>query len=354
MTREMQWMGFLATLLIIVVLGTVALREPNRQVEAAQRLQAEAIVEGMDLYAQNCVICHGAGGEGLGAYPALASPGVQGMDPADLVNVVERGRYNTAMAAYGVAEGGILSSAQITALVTLIQHGDWNLVEARVAALGLTPPTLEIVEVSEEMLQAVSLLEGGESMTAGLTLYAENCAACHGANGEGTTLAPALNSAEVRTRLDDTAMTRIIVQGVPGTLMAAWNAALSDEQVTELVTFLRRWEEIEAAGVAMPVVETPPLDMSPETVATGQWLYGLLCAQCHGTNGFGSPLAPALNNQLYLAETPDAAIQQIIAMGVQGTSMPAWGGRLTEADILALTAYLRSWEPDAPAIVTGQ
>jgi len=31
--------------------------------------------------------------------------------------------------------------------------------------------------------------------------------------------------------------------------------------------------------------------------------------------------------------------------------MPAWGGRLSEADIAAMTAYLRSLEPAAPAIV---
>jgi mono/diheme cytochrome c family protein len=45
-----------------------------------------------------------------------------------------------------------------------------------------------------------------------------------------------------------------------------------------------------------------------------------------------------------LSGTPDAAIQQIIAGGVSGTSMPAWGGYLTEADIAAITAYLRSME----------
>ena len=352
MTREMQWMGLLATLLILVVLGTVALREPNRQDEAAIQLQAEAIMEGMDLYAQNCVVCHGAAGEGLGAYPMLNSEGVQGMDPIDLVHTIERGRYNTAMTAYSVAEGGILSGAQIDALATLIQYGDWGQVAARVEVLGLTPPVIEVAEVSEELLLTVTALEGGEALSSGLTLFAENCVACHGANGEGSELAPALNSAELRARLDDASIDRIITQGVPGTLMASWDAALSDAEVADLVGFLRRWEEIEAAGVALPVIEAPAIDMSPEAIATGQWLYGLLCTQCHGASGFGTPLAPALNNQLFLAQTPDAAIQQIIALGVQGTAMPAWGGRLTEADIAALTAYIRSWEPNAPSIVT--
>jgi mono/diheme cytochrome c family protein len=98
------------------------------------------------------------------------------------------------------------------------------------------------------------------------------------------------------------------------------------------------------------VIEAPPVDMSPEAVALGARLFSLACAQCHGAQGYGTPLGPALNNQTFLADTPDAAIQQIIAGGVPGTVMPAWGGRLSEADIAALTAYLRSLEPTAPAI----
>ena len=64
-----------------------------------------------------------------------------------------------------------------------------------------------------------------------------------------------------------------------------------------------------------------------------------------------SPMAPALNNQLFLSETPDAAIYQIIAGGVPDTLMPAWGNRLTDYDLQSLVAYLRSFEPTAPAIV---
>ncbi|MEI2776462.1 MAG: c-type cytochrome [Tetrasphaera sp.] len=61
-------------------------------------------------------------------------------------------------------------------------------------------------------------------------------------------------------------------------------------------------------------------------------------------------MAPALNNQTFLSQTEDAAIQQIIAGGVPGTTMPAWGGYLSEADIAAITAFLRSLEENAPAM----
>lgn len=351
MTRDMMWIGFLATVLIVVVLGVAAMREPNRQIAAEEHFREVAVEEGTDLYAENCVICHGAAGEGLAAMPGLNNEGVGSMDYETLFRAIERGRYNTAMAAYGVDEGGIFTNAQIDSLIALVQYGSWNDVATLVAERGLTPPEVVVAEVSGETLALVRDLPEGDALANGLNFYAENCAACHGGNGEGTTLASALNSDELRSRLADADIARIISEGVPGTLMAAWGNTINDQESAELVVLLRRWDELDAAGVAMPVIETPPIDMSPEAIAEGEHLFNVLCTQCHGTDGYGSPMASALNSQSFLHETPDAAIQQIIALGVPGTSMPAWGGRLTEADIAALTAYLRSWEPTAPAIV---
>lgn len=352
MTRELTLMGLLGTLLIAAAMGIAVLREPSRQQAALIDLRIEAVRAGTDLFAENCAICHGAAGEGLGATPALNSEAVRQMDYLDLVRTIERGRYGTTMAAYGVDEGGIFTRAQIDSLAAVIQYADWNTVAARVAELGLTPPDPIVVELSDETLALVAALPDGEALSTGLQVYATECAACHGANGEGTTLAPALNSADLRAQKTASDLTRIIEQGVPGTLMAAWNRALTTEEIAGVVMLIERWPELDAAGVIMPVVEAQPVDMSPEAIAHGQWLFSLTCAQCHGADGYGTALAPALNNQTFLSQTPDAAIQQIIAGGVTGTAMPAWGGRLTEYDIAALTAYLRSLEPTAPAIAS--
>ncbi len=350
MTRELAWMGFLATMLIVVVMGVAVLREPARQQDAAFDLRVEAVLAGTDLYAENCAVCHGAAGEGLGAVPPLNNIGVREMAYDDIFHTVERGRYNTVMAAYSVNEGGIFTNAEIDSLAAVIKYANWDTVEARVAALGLTPPEPVVVELSDDTLQMVRSLPDGDALASGLQDFALECSACHGANGEGTTLAPALNSDELRARLTDADITRTIEQGVPGTLMASWSRALSGEEIATLAMLIRRWPELDAAGIAVPVIEAAPVDMSPEAVAQGQWLFDIMCVQCHGVDGFGTPLAPALNNQTFLSQTPDAAIQQIISLGVSGTAMPAWGGRLSEADVAALTAYLRSLEPTAPAI----
>ena len=352
MTRDMAWMGFIATLLIGVVMAVYIWREPDQQDERIIDLRVEAVVEGTDLYADTCAVCHGAAGEGLGAVPALNSDTVRSMDYDALVHTIERGRYNTVMAAYSVAEGGIFTGAQIDSLAAVIQYASWNTVSARVDALGLTPPQPIIVELSEETLQSVRSLPNGDALADSLQTFATECTACHGGNGEGSTLAPALDSDELRARMTEADLTRTIEQGVPGTLMAGWNRALTTNQIAGLVMLIERWPELRTAGIELPVIVPEPIDMSPEAIARGEWLFSITCARCHGADGYGTPLAPSLNNQTFLGDTPDAAIQQIIAGGVTGTAMPAWGGRLSESDIAALVAYLRSWEPTAPAVAT--
>lgn len=351
MTREQSLIGFLATILLLATLVIIMLREPVLQTRAAEEQLQTAVTEGTDIYLENCVICHGASGEGLGVYPALDIAAT--MDEDTLYKTIERGRYDTQMAAYGIDEGGILSQAQIESLIALIRHGDWNTVYSIAEAHDLIPPEMVVAEITEETLVQVSALPDGDFLADGLTLYAENCASCHGANMEGTTLAPALNTDTLREK-ETYEIVRIITEGVPGTLMASWDNALDDAQVDSVVALLLRWPEVQAAGVEIPVVEAEPIDMSPEAIARGEHLFDILCTSCHGVDGYGSPMAPALNNALFLDSTSDAAIRQIIAMGVTDTIMPAWGSRLSESQINDIISYLRSMQVDAPTITEAR
>jgi cbb3-type cytochrome c oxidase subunit III len=347
MSRPTTWIAFIATLSIVLVIGVYAVLEPARQRNALTRLREEAISSATELYVQNCVVCHGAAGEGIGVMPALDNEGLRDLDYRTLFNTIARGRYGTTMAGWSVEEGGVLTNAQIDQLVILIQMGDWPSVEARVAELGLTPPTASAVEVSEETLGLVASLPDGETLSRGLTLYAESCVACHGANAEGTTLAPALDSPELRTQNTDEDLVRVIAQGVPGTLMAGWDSALTPQEISELVAVIRRWDEVKAAGIELPAVEVAVTPPTPEMIADGQQLFDVACTNCHGAYAQGTPMAPSLANRVFLDETPDQAIYQIIAQGVPGTMMPAWGGRLSDADLSALVAFLRSLESSA-------
>lgn len=341
MNKPLQITGFLSTIVLILVIPIYALMEPIQQEEIRQEFQALAVSSATDIYAENCVVCHGPTGEGIAEFPALNTEGLRSMPPEELFKVVARGRDNTQMAAWGVEEGGVLSNSQIEELITFIQYADWQTVQSRVAELGLTPPELTTFEVSDEMFDLITSLPNGAILAEGMTIYAETCSACHAPNGSGTALAPALNSEEVRAKpFDD--LYRTVSLGVPGTLMAGWENALTQEEIVNVLTTITSWPEIEQAGIEFPEATQVVIPSTPEMIADGRQLFQIACKTCHGVEAFGSPMAPALNDPIFLSETPDAAIYQIISGGVPQTLMPAWGSRLNEYDIQSLVAYLRS------------
>ena len=350
MTNSMKTMGFLTTFLILIMVPIYSWLEPINQENLLTDYYTNAVLSSTDHYAQNCAVCHGATGEGIGDTPPLNTDAVRMMSESDLTKVISRGRTNTLMAAWAVEECGIFSNSQIDDFITFMQQANWAYVEARVTELGLTPPAVIEMEVSDEMLASLSSLAGGEALTEGLFVYADNCAACHGANGAGTIIAPAIDSAELRATPKEE-IVQLVNTGVSGTLMASWQNILAPEEINAVVNLIYRWPDLLAAGIDFPEVEVMSIPSSPELIADGQQLFNIACKSCHGVDGYGSPMAPAVNNQLFLTETPDAAIYQIVAGGVPGTLMPAWGSRLDDYKLQSLVAFLRSMEPSAPAIL---
>ncbi len=350
MNNRMKWIGLIATLSIVGILPLYTILEPGKQGQILAQYQVSAIESSTELYAENCVVCHGTQGEGIGSNPALNNEAVQAMSAQDLFKVIAHGRDNTLMAAWALEEGGLYSNAQVQDLVIFIQNVNWDYVDRRVAELGLSPPQLISLEVSDEMLDTLASLPESETLATGLTIFAENCSACHGGNGAGTVIAPAIDSAELRGTSREEIL-QIINNGVPGTLMAGWQPQFSTDEIDSVIELIYRWPEMVTAGVAFAETELPTFSSSPEMIAEGHNLFNIACKSCHGVDAYGSPMAPALNNQLFLAKTPDAAIYQIIAGGISNTLMPAWGNRLSDYDLQTLVAYLRSLEPSAPAIL---
>jgi mono/diheme cytochrome c family protein len=85
----------------------------------------------------------------------------------------------------------------------------------------------------------------------------------------------------------------------------------------------------------------------------GTQLFGTNCSACHGKGANGGS-APILNAKEFLKSTTDDQIHALVAGGVPGTEMPAWslafGGTLTDEQIVQITTYLRSLEPKAPSV----
>jgi len=339
-------LGLLGTAIIVFALAIYIASEPERIVSSQGQILNTQLDDAMSLYAENCAVCHGLNGEGIGATPPLNAPGLQSMPYDELYKVIARGRFETAMPAWSKEDGGPLSDYQIGELVALIESGDWNETGDRVVNLGLAPLIPFTTDPDPALLEAVGSLPDGLTLQTAITVYASQCVACHGADGLGTGIAPALNDPAVREKTVEE-LERTITYGNAGTLMAGWSNVLNPEEISAMLTLIQRWDEVPTGAVPAPDV---PIPTTEESIALGAELYNTNCSRCHGPEGQGKPIAPSLNVKSFLTETTDQAIQQIITLGVPGTAMPAWGDRMSEAEIQAIVGFLRQWEATAPEV----
>ncbi len=84
-------------------------------------------------------------------------------------------------------------------------------------------------------------LEGNaEAIEAGRQLYSNTCLFCHGAAGIGAR-APNLVEGMFRPNggADDAIAYGIILQGRPGTLMGGYDGTLSEDQIWQIISYLR-------------------------------------------------------------------------------------------------------------------
>lgn len=340
--------GLGATMLIAAGLGWYMLNEPTRIISAQGEVLAVQLDEAMTLYAENCAVCHGLNGEGIGATPALNNPALITMPFEEIQKTIARGRYQTAMPAWSLLDGGPLSDYQIDELVLLIQYGDWAETGDRVVNLGLAPLVPFTTEADPALLAQVGTLTDGATLQTAVQIFAANCVSCHGADGLGTSIAPALNDEDTRSKTADE-LTRTLTFGNTGTLMAGWSNTLTPEEISALITLIQRWQEVPLGTIPAPNV---PIPTTEESIALGSQLYTANCSRCHGPEGQGTPRAPSLNVQSFFVDRSDQAIQQIITSGVPGTAMPTWGDRMTEAEIQAIVGFIRQWEATAPEVAT--
>lgn len=172
---------------------------------------------------------------------------------------------------------------------------------------------------------------------AGAVLYRENCAACHGEQGQGQ-VGPALNSKEFLGTTLDEVLFSLIRTGVPGTVMPAWGQAfggpLTDEQVSQVVASIRAWEPT--------APEILPVSIEPDPVR-GATTFAETCFVCHGENGTGTERAPRLNDPATLRDFDDAWYRNTISHGRPAQGMPTWGTVLSPAQIDDVVALIAAW-----------
>jgi cytochrome c oxidase cbb3-type subunit 3 len=180
------------------------------------------------------------------------------------------------------------------------------------------------------------------------TLYAENCAGCHGVEGRGGG-AIALANPVYLAIADDAAMRKVIANGVSGTSMPAFaesaGGMLTDKQIDVITTQVRlRWSR-PANGDAVNLPSYAP--KSAGNVSQGEAAYKTYCESCHGPNGRGGPKGSAITNDSFLALVSDQGLRTIVITGRPELGAPDWranvpGKPMSDQEITDVVAWLVS------------
>jgi cytochrome c oxidase cbb3-type subunit III len=195
-------------------------------------LMAQAVAGGSAAFKVNCVQCHGSGASGSEGYPNLADD--------------------------DWLWGGDLKAIETT-LLNGIRAADHP--ETRVSTMPAFAGAIEGARLNALVAHVQSLDGTGQGNAAGAQTYAENCALCHGASGEGSRAlgAPSLKDAIWLYGDGREAITQQILSPRLGQ-MPAWGGRLDPVTIRMLAAYVHSLgggeEFVEVA--AEPAAEAQP------------------------------------------------------------------------------------------------
>lgn len=198
-------------------------------------LNEEQMQRAESMYQTYCSLCHGEDRTGYRAdhAPSLRTKSLLGTGyPRFIYTAIGYGRANTAMDGYSEEMGGPLSRDDIRLLTRWLAQVEQT----------------ERVELSSEAITGDRQL--------GEAIYAERCAGCHGASGEGIT-APALGDQALLASASDQFLRYAVANGREGTPMMGFQGDLENAEIDAVVAYLRS----QASGWS----PTPPKLVTPPT-----------------------------------------------------------------------------------------
>jgi cytochrome c oxidase cbb3-type subunit III len=177
------------------------------------------------------------------------------------------------------------------------------------------------------------------ALALGRSVFANNCATCHGSAAQGAVGYP--NLTDTNWQWGGTAATilQTVLQG-RAAQMPSWAATLTsmggDYATEDVVTY------------ALSLTDTSLLATNAEAVARGKKLFGNVCAACHGADAHGNALlgAPNLTDDYWLYGRSRAAVREAITLGRNG-NMPAHLPLIGETRARLAAAYV--WSLSQPA-----
>lgn len=218
----------------------------------------------------------------------------------------------------------------------------------------------------------------------GKAVYDANCAACHGAKGDGLGTLAEYCSPRPRDFVKgvykfrsttsgnvpvDEDLLRTIDVGIPGTAMPAWKSLLPETDRQAVLAYVKGLSARFASEHPVAIAIAEPPVSTVEAVTAGRDVYAKMgCAACHGDGGRGDgPAAPTLKDEAGFPIRPfdftragrmrggDAPkdVYRTFTTGIDGTPMPSFASNLSEEQRWQLVHYIRSLGKDRPAELTA-
>jgi len=274
-----------------------------------------------------------------------------------------------------------------------------SIVLGTLALLGLTGALLFVSLNEVHRMQTAARAYDARAIETGALEFEGRCRSCHGPQGKGSPLAPALNTADLFNgkRLQAAGFSGSVEDYVRGTIsagrpipsagtnypqrMPTWSerfgGPLRDDQVDALVAFVMNWEDRALAEAtaepALPAGEAVGTDLA-QTLPSGDAARGktlaegpLGCAACHTlstvgpawagdgtTPGIGTRTASRLTEAGYTGAATTAGqylLESIVSpnaylvSGFEANVMPGtFSGRLTPQDAADVIAYMLTFK----------
>jgi len=226
-----------------------------------------------------------------------------------------------------------------------VQSATPHMAMASQASARATPPTVPIAMTGGYSDSAPVLHPASnpgdlqEEISRGGTLFAANCASCHGSAGRGDGRASASLLPKpanlTAARFSDERLSSVLWNGITGSAMPPWRQ-LPTEDLRALVAYID----------TLHVPNAAPTTPEATSLNEGKSLFAANCASCHGDTGAGNgpaagALAPSPTN-FQLKEPTEERAWEVLENGVPGTAMPPWQTQLSANQRHALIEFVRS------------
>jgi DMSO reductase family type II enzyme heme b subunit len=188
----------------------------------------------------------------------------------------------------------------------------------------------------------------------GEAVYHKRCLQCHGEEGDG--LGPAAerlnppprdftlglykikSSAFDADLPNDEDLFRMVRDGMPGTAMPGWEDMLSEQDMWDVIAYIKAFAELEGAPEKQ-IEHGDQIKSSPDSIAVGEKLFhaGDRCTECHGAEGRGDAIKKLKNDNgertwprnltkpwTFRASNGPKDIFERITAGIPTTQMPSF------------------------------